>query len=396
MAPIPEIMNLISQNISTMIDFAVEDETLSADFEQFLTKNNINIQKQSDIENCLIGYVLDEKMQNNTRVLDYFMQKNPDCNKKIINALKNSFISIFKINKILKNAYSAYCLANEKDFELIPLVKMVNLRSIGLYDFIKARMIESDGVFYLLEIFECFGEFREYNANIEAVKCLIKYPKSQIMYNDEKLKDIKTNVEKFYKKFIENFECDEIVTSNTLADGLLKELNGIIETDSAVKLEKGKYCINNIEPGFFEIKGDDDFLNNAAGGFSTSKEPYNVGFFMDKDSGLYIIPFLGTFNEILKVNSLDTIKGAVDCIKYIMASDKVSPNLIIKKANEYKNFIPLISKVFDLDFKDIREIIGYFKADWQQGEMFSPIISLYNSKAFEKIIDIGDNRNKYR
>ena len=43
MAPIPEIMNLISQNISTMIDFAVEDKTLSADFEQFLTKNNINM-----------------------------------------------------------------------------------------------------------------------------------------------------------------------------------------------------------------------------------------------------------------------------------------------------------------------------------------------------------------
>lgn len=393
MTAIPEIMNSISQNISRMVDFVLEDKNLSADFEQFLIKNNIDIQKQPEIENCLVGYVLDEKMQNNTRVLDYFMQENPDCNKKIINALKNSFISVFKINKILKNAYRAFCLANEKDFELIPLVKMVNLRSIGLYDFIKARMIELDNVFYLLEIFECFGEFREYNANIEAVRCLIKYPNSQIMYNNEKSENLQKNTEKFYKKFIENFEFDEVITSNTLADSLIKELSSMIDNENAAKIENKKYNLENFEPDFFEIKTDDnDFIKNAAGGFSSSEKPYDIGFFADKDSGLYIIPFLGTFNEILRQNSFEKIKGAKECIKYIITSDKVSPNLIIKKSKEYKNFIPALNMALEADFKDVREIIGYFKADWLNEKRFSPVMVLYNSKTFEKIIDIEDNK----
>ena len=188
-----ETLGLISSTMDALIDFVINDEVLSKDFEKYLEINNFNIERQTELNECLIEYILDEKTQDTIRVLDYFSQKNPSCNQKIINSFKRSFKSVFRINKILKNAYQATCLANEKDFELIPLVKMTNLRQIGLYDYIKARMVEIDNVFYLLEIFDCFGQFREYGANVETVKCLIKYPESQTMYNDEKLKELQNS-----------------------------------------------------------------------------------------------------------------------------------------------------------------------------------------------------------
>ncbi len=382
-----ETLNLISKTMDTLIDFVINDTDLNKDFEKYLEINNFNIERQNDLNDCLIGYILDEKTQGNIRVLDYFSQKNPGCDKRIISSFKNSFKSVFRVNKILKNAYLATCLANEADFELIPLVKMTNLRQIGLYDFIKARMIELDNAFYLLEIFDCFGQFREYNANVETVKCLIKYPESQTMYNDAKLKELQKSTALFNETFKNTFGCNEIITSNTLADEFLEDFNTLIETGSNNNISKEKY-FSEIDYKFFELNDEkeEDFIKNATGGFSASDKPYNIGFFMDEASGLYIIPFLGTFNEILKQNSLENIENAEECIKYFITSDKVSPNLIIKKEKEYKNFIPLINSVFDKDFRDIREIISCFKADWTIHNKFSPTIVLYNSKIFEKLI----------
>lgn len=386
---LPETLSLISKTMDTLIDFVINDETLSKDFEKYLEINNFNIERQNDLNDCLIGYILDEKTQENIRVLDYFSQKNPDYDKKIINSFKNSFKSVFRVNKILKNAYNCNCLANEKDFELIPLVKMTNLRQIGLYDFIKARMIELDNVFYLLEIFDCFGQFREYNANVETVKCLIKYPESQTMYNNEKLKELQKSTAFFNEKFIQTFNCDEIITSNALADVFLEDFNILLENNTGTEISKEKYKAE-IQYKYFEIENniEEDFIKNATGGFSSSEKPYDIGFFIDKTSGLYIVPFLGTVNEILKQNSLENIENANECIKYFITSDKVSPNLIIKKSEEYKNFISIINSAFNQNFKDLREIISFFKADWTIQNKFSPTIVLYNSKTFEKLIGI--------
>lgn len=402
MATLVETLSSISSNMDALIDFAVSNETLSKDFEEYLIKNEIKIERQNELNDCLINYILDEKMQNNTRVLDYFQQENPNADKKILAAFKNSFKSIFRVNKILKNAYSCTCLANEKDFELIPLVKMTNLRGIGLYDFIKARIIEIEGVFYLLEIFDCFGQFREYFANVETVKCLVKYPESQTIYNEEKLKELQKSTKLFTEKFKETFGEDEIITTNALADDFIKEFNLLVE-GKIQNISKEKYVGNDVLNTdtenifrYFELNEntEDDFIKNAAGGFSNSKKPYDIGFFADNNSGLYIIPFLGTFNEILKTNSLETVENAKDCVKYFITSDKVSPNLIIKKEKEFKNFIPLINRVFEKDFKDTREIISFFKEDWLIQNKFSPTMVLYSSKTFEKMINYKEEKEE--
>ena len=76
MAGLIETLNSISSTMDALIDFAVNDKDLSKDFENFLIKNEINIERQNELNDCIINYILDEKMQDNTRVLDYFLKKN--------------------------------------------------------------------------------------------------------------------------------------------------------------------------------------------------------------------------------------------------------------------------------------------------------------------------------
>ena len=160
------------------------------------------------------------------------------------------------------------------------------MRSIGLYDFLKARMIEINNVFlFCLKIFDCFGQFREYNANVETIKCLIKYPESQTMYNDKKLNELKNSTKLFYEKFTVLFGCDEIITTNTLADEFIEEFNDFIEGKCEIQAEKyktydGKYgYFVPRETGIDDTGKEDDFIKNAVGGFSNSKIPYDIGFF---------------------------------------------------------------------------------------------------------------------
>jgi len=368
-----------------LLDLTVNDEYLSHCFENFIIKNEIEIQKQSELNICLLNYIMDEKTDDNMKVLDYVAQNYENSDKKMLKALKNSFKAVFKINKILKNAYHATSLSDEAEYELIPLVKMTNLRGIGLYDYIKARIIELDGVFYLLEVLDCFGEFREHIADVEAIKCLIKYPESQTLYNSKKRDELNKTTKLFHKKFIENVKSDELITTNKLADIFIEEFNALAENRlDTLDISKFKDC--KFTPGYFEIKeNEEDFIKNALGGFSSSLKDYDIGFFADESSGLYVIPFLGTFNEILRLGEECGIENAKECIKHIILSDSVSANMLIKKSKEFKNFIPLVNKVFNKNFSDVREIISFFKPDFIGKERYSPAMVLYNSKVFEKV-----------
>ena len=211
MPAIIETTELISKTMDSLIDFIVKDEPLGREFENYLIKNKIEIKKESELNDILIDYILEGKMETGKRVLDYFIEKTPNADKKTVEALKESYVSVFRTEKISKNSFDVYDLAKETNYTLIPLVKTTNLRGIGLYDFMKARVFELDNNFYLLEIFDVFGQFREYFANLESVKCIIKNPKIAVLNNTEKLLEIKKSNLSFHSSFVECFNCDEII-----------------------------------------------------------------------------------------------------------------------------------------------------------------------------------------
>ena len=110
MASVVESLNLISKTMEEILDFVANDETLSEDFKQYLEINGIEIETERDFNNVIIQYMLDMKMQNGLRVLEYFRRNNPS-QEEIINALKESIVSVFKdikedtciMNKMMKN-----------------------------------------------------------------------------------------------------------------------------------------------------------------------------------------------------------------------------------------------------------------------------------------------------
>ena len=48
-----ETLNSISSTMDALIDFTVSDEFLSKDFENFLIRNNIQIERQNELNDAL-------------------------------------------------------------------------------------------------------------------------------------------------------------------------------------------------------------------------------------------------------------------------------------------------------------------------------------------------------
>ena len=144
-------LNIISKTIENILDFVANDKVLSEDFQQYLEINGIEIESEKEFNNVIIQYVLDMKMQNGLRVLEYYRRNNKTYDE-VIDALLNSFCSVFKVNKVLSNAFDVTCLTSNVSLTIIPMVKMSHLKQIGKFDYIQARILELNRVQYILEI----------------------------------------------------------------------------------------------------------------------------------------------------------------------------------------------------------------------------------------------------
>ena len=379
-------LNALSEEMESLLDFMAQDAKIGEDFETYVEENNLKIEKQSQLNIALIEYLLDGKMQDSTRVLDYYLSLNRQKNPQVVEAFKTSITSVFEITKVLKNGYETYSLTCEKDFCLIPLVKMVNLRGIAKGDFIRARIIEFEGEFYLLEIYDVISSLNFYKAASEAVKCLISNPGCAFFKNEEKLKKIENSVSEFKKYFKNSFnDKNSIITTNKQADNLINALNEQVETK--------EYIQTPSEYKFFDIKEfeeNEDFIQNAVGGFSKHKCIYDIGLYFDDNEGLYIVPFLGTFYKIFETfkNNEFEIEGAKNCIREFLKSDKVPKGVLAFVAKKYEDFLAVINLALDTNFNSTKEVVEKFKG--AEDKKFSPMIILYNSKIFSEILGIKE------
>ena len=386
-------LSALSEEMESLLDFIATDKKIGEDFESYVEENNLKIEKQSQLNIALIEYLLDGKMQDNTRVLDYYLAQGAQKNPQVVEAYKNSTTSVFEIKKVLKNAYETYSLTCEKEFCLIPLVKMVNLRGIAKGDFICARVIEFEGEFYLLEIYDVISSLNFYKAASEALKYLISNSNCAVFQNDEKLNKIKNSVEEFKQSFKKVFnEKNSIITTNKLADELINAYNE--------QSDPTQYIQNVDEYKFFNIKeysDGDDFIENAIGGFSKHNCLYDIGFYFDESEGPYIIPFLGTFYKIFETfdNGEFKIEGAKECVREFLKSDKVPKSLIAQVAKKYENFLDVVNSALETSFNSTSQVLERFKGT--ENAKFSPMIVLYNSKVFGEILGIKeeDDMPKY-
>jgi len=393
MPSVIDSLNLISKTMENILDFVAHDEVLADDFRQYLEINNIEIETEREFNNVIIQYMLDMKMQNGLRVLEYYRRNNKTYDE-IISALQESICSVFKVNKVLSNAYETTCLTSNTEMTLIPMVKMSHLKQIGRFDYISARVIELDNVQYILEIYDVISEFDVYKATIEAIKYMLQNPKIAHYKNEEKRLELEKSVENFYEKFNEYFKSEFVITTNKKIDNLIEAFNNYRLTNE--KTDYSNLIEENEAKKYLKIDelncSDNTFMETAVGGFSTHKEIYDVALWIDKKRGLYIIPFLKTFFNCFESD----IENSADCIKEFLTSDKIPPSVIKFVASKYKNFFDIVNKNLGTNFSNIEEVMFNTKAAYIDSGVFSPVSVLFNSDLFSTILHFEKQENELK
>ncbi len=389
MPTVVENLNIISKTMENILDFVASDKELSEDFQEYLELNNIEIESEKEFNNIIIQYALDMKMQNGLRVLEYYRRNNTSYDE-IVDSLLNSFSSVFKVNKVLSNGFDVECLTSGANFEIIPMVKMSHLKQIGKYDYIQARIMELNNTLYILEIYDVISEYDVYTASTTAIRYMLQNPKSAYFKNDKKREELENSAKEFGEKFLECFGSEYVITTNKCADKLIEffncyRLEGKKEDYSSLieKVPENKYI--KIE----EFNCDDEtFMQNAIGGFSSHKEIYDVGLWIDKKRGLYIIPFLETFLKCFT----EEIEGKTECIKEFLTSDKVPPSVLKYASEKYENFFDVVNESFKTKFNNLEEILFNTKTSYLDSGVFSPVTVLFNSELFSNLLGFEDEK----
>lgn len=410
-----EKINQISKTMDNLLDFVAQNEFIERDFEKFMEVNKIEIQTQSQLTKLLMFYILEcdigagDLNLAGKRVIDYYMESENNSDP-ILNSFKNNYKSVFEIKKIQKNSYETYCLTNEKNLTLIPLVKTNLLRTVGLRDFIIGRIIEFEGEFFLLEIDDVIPSNNKNSAQIEGVKFLVKNPEKIHFQHLEKLEEFKEITGIMCPSFIKCTGSKCTITTNKLADDLLEYFNkyhhNLLEDEKLESLivRPEKFAFFDVNEYKDDSIVNDAFLDNAAGGFSNHDCVYDVGFWVDDELGIFIIPFLGTFFEIFKAKNeieRDKILNWKECVKDFIFSSKIPPSVFLeanKLCKKFENFIEIINSALEIkndkSIAIVENFISKYKKEYLETTKFSPTIVLYNSKLFVDLINILDEDSK--
>lgn len=379
-----EDLKEINDVIKELAEFVQNDASVKPDFEEYVkTVNGMNFQS------ACFNYIFERNL-NNKSILTLFLEnskKLPASTKKIVKALMTSMSSIFEVKRVLQNGFDLNNIINEKTYSVVSLVKMTSFRGIGSGQYVVARIFKFEKAYYLLEISGVLPSSRKDDALRYSVAKIIQNPELVYFDNPEKQKEIEKEVKEIYKKFIEFFGTDEIITTNKFADDLIGAFNDFAEggekVDFSDKIQQPEtykfFSVSEFNNSY------DNFLENSLGGFSSHKETYDVGIIFDEELGLYAVPFFATFNKIIE-NS-DNVENAKACVQFFLENDKFSANIIKRVAERHENFMEVVNKLLGTNYT-FDELLEHYKSRYLENKIFSSTTVLYKSKAFSKTLGI--------
>lgn len=383
MAVVIEKINEINGVIKEIFDYTQSDTTIKSDFDDYIStigERNISL---NNMEKIFLPYIFERRIgKSSASIIELFLKNQKTENIEIAKSLLDAQSSIYEIKRILKHGMIIYNLVNEKIYTVLSLTKMSSFKNIFVGQYIVARIFESEGEHYIIEISSVLSASQETDAVRYAVMKLVQSPQLLYLDNKQKEEQVVLSVKNMYKNFMQIFNSDIILTTNKYADEIIGAFNDgekIDLSDKLCNLDKYK---------FFHVKELDNnysnFLENSLGGFSSHNTIYDVAIIFDKDKGLYTIPFYQTFVKIFKG---EKIEGAKECIEYFMHNESV-PDVVIKRvANECPDFIQTINKMFKADYT-FEDLIKEYKSDYLEHTIYSPATVLYCSTAFTKMYDI--------
>ena len=214
----------ISNTISKIFTFALENEEIKTDFDEYLKTIGAYSAPQSKIQGILITYIF-ERILNKQRetVFSKYLDENKNLDsheKNLVQAFQKSINAIFEVKNVFKNGFELYNLVDEKTYTVLPLVKMSHLRGIYKGSFIAARIFEYENEYYVVEISEVASSLNKDMMYKRAIAKIIEEPEALYKNNQEKRKEIEQEIAKFCEKFKECFDTDVVITTNDNADNL--------------------------------------------------------------------------------------------------------------------------------------------------------------------------------
>ena len=374
-----EKINEINEIVKDIFDFTQNNETIKADFDEYLATIGARNISLNQMEKIFLPYIFERNINNKT-ILEIFKEENKD--KKIVEDLIKAQSSIFEIKKILKNGFELYNLVNEKTYKVLSLTKMTNFRGVYAGQYIVARIFESDGEYYVIEITNVLSHSQKEDALRYAVMKLVQTPRLLYFDNEEKENEIKNVISEMSEKFIKTFNKDIILTTNKYADEIIGSFNEGEEidlSDKACDVEKYR---------FFHVKELDNnysnFLENSMGGFSSHNEVYDVAVMFDERKGLYAIPFFETICKIFEDKSL--VENAKECIEYFLSNDSIPDIVLEKVSTKYANFMDVINEFLGEKYS-YDELLKKYKSEYLENNIYSSATVLFCSNSFTQIFE---------
>ncbi len=377
-------LKIINDVIKNIADFVQNDPKVKPDFQEYLkTLGNNN-----NISSAYFTYIF-ERILGGKSILSIYLETSAKGEeKKIVKALMNSLSSIYEVKRVLQNGFELNNIINEKNYDVISLVKMTSFRGIGCGQYVVARIFEYEKAYYLLEISGVLPSSRRDDALRYSVAKIIQNPELVYRDNPQKQKEIEANVKEIYEKFMEFFSTDEVVTTNRFADDLIGAFNDFAEGGEKTDFSDKIKTLDNYK--YFNVtefnNSYDNFLENSLGGFSSHKEEYDVAIIFDKELGLYAVPFYETFNRA--VETPDDVENAKQCVEFFLRNDKFSANIIKRVAERHAKFTENVNKLLGTEFKSVDEVLETYKSRYLENKIFSSTTVLYKSKAFSKTLGI--------
>ena len=384
----------INEVLKNIYDFVQEDELIKPDFSEYLSTMGAANATSTQMEKLFIPYVFERFLGEPAKsVIEHYNERAKISKKTIAKNLLSAQYTIFRIKRVLKNGFKLYNMTNEKEYEVLSLAKMTNFRGIGIGDFIVARIFNLENEYYLIGIDNILPSSMEDDATRYAVIRIVQAP--WLVYNDnqEKENEIKKNIAETYDKFIKLYNTDEIITLNKYTDDIVGQLSDdeaktdFVAKDYIVPVETFKY---------FEVKelrnDYSNFIENSLDGFASHKATYDVGIIMDKEFGIYTIPFYKTFCMIFEDG--EKVENKKECIKYFLNNDSISDNLIMRVADKYSNFINVINKELDASYT-LDSLIENYKMDFKRRKIYSSTNVLFHSKVFSTSLGLLDSTDEF-
>ena len=382
-------LSSISDTLSSVFKFAQENSEIKEDFDEYLKTIGMYNAPASEINSVLVTYVFERAFHKGAdNVFSMYLKEKQDIDsntKNIVLALQNAIDALFEVKAVQKTGFDLYSLVNEKKYFAMPLVKMSHLRGIYKGNYILARIFPYENEYYIIEIRETYSSMDKDRVLKYAVAKIIERPENLYKDNDQKLKEIETEISKFSEKFTSCFGSDEVITTNECVDNLISDFNDYY-FDSEKDTSAIKELIKPIENyGYFKVpefnSSYDNYIESSMAGFSSHSSKYDVGVIFDKELGMFIVPFYGTLCHIFETDNYKDIKGWDECIKAFMENDKIPATLVKKLAEKYPNFLGVLNDLYGTQMA-LDEFLEQYKLDYLKNKIYSPTSVLYASKSF--------------